>query len=153
VIDLESLDLGHLAQFVGQAYNEHVQDALRAAGFAELRDAHGYLFQHLLAVDPTIGELAERMEVTQQAVSKLVGELVTLGYVERAVDPDDARIRRIRLSARGREAVARARTARAELEARLANGETERTRTALIAVLRALGAEPRIRSRRVRPPT
>lgn len=44
--------------------------------------------------------------MTQQAASKSVAELETLGYVERSTDEADARIRRVRLSERGREVVA-----------------------------------------------
>ena len=41
----------------------------------------------------TIGALAERLEVTQQAASKSVADLERRGYVERTPDPDDARAR------------------------------------------------------------
>jgi DNA-binding MarR family transcriptional regulator len=152
-VDPAALDLGHLATFVGHAYEEHVQAALDAAGLTGLRHAHGYVFQHLLAAEPTMGELAARMEVTQQAASKVTAELAELGYVERVPDPDDARCRRLRLSARGRQAVAVAREARAALDRRLAERvELDTLRAGLGDVLQELGALPRIRSRRVKPP-
>jgi DNA-binding MarR family transcriptional regulator len=150
-VELEDLDLGHLAKFVGLAYDEEVERALVREGLTGLRQAHGYLFQHLLAGEPTIGELAERMEVTQQAASKSVAELEDLGYVERAADPRDGRVRRIGLTARGREAVECSRRVRRELDQRLL--ALADPREDLVRLLRALGAEPRIRTRRVRPPS
>ncbi|MEZ4239345.1 MAG: MarR family transcriptional regulator [Myxococcota bacterium] len=70
------------------------------------------MFQHLVERSPTIGELAERLGVTQQAASKAVAELEGLGYVARAADPADSRVRRVSLTARGWDAVERARGAR-----------------------------------------
>lgn len=151
-VDPDLLDLGHLASFVGQAYDDEVHTALDAAGLRGLRQAHGYVFQHLLAVSPTLGELAARMEVSQQAASKVVGELIDLGYVARRVDPADARIRRIHLTPEGERAVAVSRAARAALDQRLAGIGIEGARQGLIAALNALGADVRVRSRRVRPP-
>jgi DNA-binding MarR family transcriptional regulator len=149
-VDLDALDLGHLATFVAHAYDQRVQAALDEAGLTGLRHAHGYVFQHLLSVEPTLGELADRMEVTQQAASKVVTELADLGYLERVVDPDDARVRRIRLTARGRLAVERSRQTRAALERELTEviGSLDAARSTLVAALRALGAEARIRARR-----
>src|SRR5204863_3802125 len=93
-----ALDLGYLAQFVGAAFASAVQERLAAEGFDGLRFSHGYLVQHLVEGERTIGELAERLEVTQQAVSKTVAELEGLGYLERLADAADARVRRVRLT-------------------------------------------------------
>ncbi len=80
----------------------------------------------------TIGEIAEGLGVTQQAASKAAAELTRLGYLDGLADPQDRRIRRVTLSARGREAVSDARRARQDLEALLASeiGESERPRPA-----------------------
>ena len=42
-----------------------------------------------------VGEVAENLGVTSQAISKVARELEALGYVERAPDPADARVRRL----------------------------------------------------------
>ena len=155
-VDPRHLDLGSLALFVGQAAAARVQADLDAAGLTGLRIAHGYLFQHLIEEEPTVGELAERMRLTQQAVSKTVAELEGLGYLERVADARDGRIRRIRLTRRGEEAVAAARRFRAGLDdlarARLGDDRVEVTRAVLIDLLDALGGTEPIRLRRVRPP-
>ncbi|MET0791839.1 MAG: MarR family transcriptional regulator, partial [Polyangiaceae bacterium] len=62
-----ALDLGYLSLFVGLRINELVLDALLKAGFAGIRHAHGYVFQHLLPGPLAISELARHLGVTQQA--------------------------------------------------------------------------------------
>jgi DNA-binding MarR family transcriptional regulator len=102
---------------------------------------------------PTIGELAELLEVTQQAASKSVVELETLGYVRREADPTDSRRRRIVLTDQGRDAVATSRRFRSELERALIDELGERnvddTRRVLVALLRHLGATDAVAARRV----
>jgi DNA-binding MarR family transcriptional regulator len=48
--------------------------------------------------------LAERADMTKQAVGEVASELESIGYVERVPDPSDGRAKIIRLTARGREA-------------------------------------------------
>src|SRR5690348_10365393 len=121
-VDPLQLDTGTLALFVGQAAAALVQEQLAAQGFGDLRFSHGYVFQHLIDGEPTVGELATRLAMTQQGASKAVAELERLGYCERATDAADARIRRVRLTDRGHEAVDAARHARTTLDQRLACG-------------------------------
>ncbi|WP_275439386.1 MarR family winged helix-turn-helix transcriptional regulator [Archangium violaceum] len=154
-VRLDSLDLGHLALFVGMRVNDLVLEELHAAGFTGLRQAHGYVFQHLLGGARSIGELAGLLEVTQQAASKTVAELEKLGYVEEA-GSDDARVRRVRLSARGQAAVERSRSLRAELEKRFERLQGRRAledaRKLLGEVLESLGGAEAVRTRRIRSP-
>ncbi|WP_433337715.1 MarR family winged helix-turn-helix transcriptional regulator [Spirillospora sp. CA-294931] len=155
-VEPEDLDTGTLALFAGFAASGHVQDDLAGRGFGDLRFSHGYVFQHLVAGRPTIGELAAKLGMTQQGASKAVVELERLGYAERFADPDDARTRRVRLTPRGRDAVATARRARAALEERLAArfgaGRLAEARALLTEMLDELGGVPAIRRREVRPP-
>src|SRR5688500_14909115 len=97
-VEPAGLDLGYLGQFVGAGYADVVQSALDAAGLAGLRFAHGYAIQHLIGGALPVGELARRLEVTQQATSKVVAELEGLGYLERLVDPADARVKHVALT-------------------------------------------------------
>lgn len=150
--DLEAhLDVAQLATLVGYASTTVVQEELDRAGFAGLRPSHGYVFQHLIAAPRTIGELATRMRVTQQAASKAIAELVALGYVTRQPDPRDARVRWLQLSSRGRAAVAHARRTRAALQKKLAEKVGARqvaaARRCLWGALELLGAAAAVRSR------
>ena len=154
-VELESLDLGYLALFVGQRMNEQVLEDLHAAGFTGLRHAHGYVFQHLLGGPRSISELAGLLEVTQQAASKSVAELEGLGYVEKT-ESEDARVRRVALSARGRASVEKARALREALQRRFERQHgaraVEEARRLLADVLTSLGGAEAVRTRKVRAP-
>src|SRR5262249_36128943 len=75
-VDLESLDLGSLAHFLGLAFNEQVVKALEAQGFPHVKVTYGYVFQCLLEGPHTASEIARRINVTQQAAAKVVSELL-----------------------------------------------------------------------------
>jgi DNA-binding MarR family transcriptional regulator len=149
-------DLSLAALFAGWAMAGELQGRLARDGYADLRFADGFVFQHLVGGPVTIGALAERLEVTQQAASKSVADLERRGYVSREPDPDDARARRVTLTARGRAAIESARGHRTEIDAELANRlgprRTESARRLLVDVIDELGAAAAVRARRVRPP-
>src|SRR5262245_26964352 len=113
-------DLSLASLFAGWAMADEIQRRLAADGFGDLRFADGFVFQHLVGGPVTIGVLAERLAVTQQAASKSVADLERRGYVARAADPDDARVRRVALTPRGDGAIAAAREHRAALAGELA---------------------------------
>jgi DNA-binding MarR family transcriptional regulator len=155
-VDLGELDLSLAAMLAGLAMAEEVERRLARAGFDDLRFSHGFVFQHLLRQPLTVGALARAMGVTQQRASKAASELEGLGYVRREADPTDARVRRIALAQRGRDAVAAAREARAavtaELRARLGARRVSAAERVLREVVTELGAEDAVRARRVRLP-
>jgi DNA-binding MarR family transcriptional regulator len=154
-IELEQLDLGYLAQFVGQRVNEAVVDRLLRAGFKEVRESHGYVIQHLIERDRSITDLARRMGVTQQAASKTTAEMIRLGILE-AETACDRRAKVIRISERGWAAIRMSRRARARIDRRLSTlvgaKSFRRMKAGLIECLTELGGIQRIRSRRVREP-
>ncbi|MFC9998632.1 MarR family winged helix-turn-helix transcriptional regulator [Nocardia sp. NPDC127526] len=82
-----------------------VTDAIHAgvvaAGFTDVRPAHGFAFVRMAPDGATVGEIAEHLGVTKQAASQLVEELVKKGYAERNPHPHDARARLITLTERG----------------------------------------------------
>lgn len=153
-VDPRTLDLGYLALFVGMRINELVLDQLHAAGFEGLRQAHGYVFQHLLVRPLGITELAQLLGVSQQAASKSVAELLALGFLQEA-SGDDRRVRAITLSERGLACVRKARSLRAAMERRLVRrhgAEVARTRHLLAEILSELGGVSAVRTRTVRAP-
>ena len=87
----------------------------------DLRFADGVVFQHLVPGPRTIGSLAERLGVSQQAASKAVADLERRGYVRREADPDDGRARIVALTERGEAAIEAGRRHRAAVEAELAD--------------------------------
>jgi DNA-binding MarR family transcriptional regulator len=155
--DPAAADLSLASLFAGWALADELQRRLAADGFGDTRFADGLVFQHLIGSPLTIGALAQRLEVTQQAVSKSVADLERRGYVERRADPDDARARRVAVTARGHAAIDAGRRHRAaiaaELAERLGPRRVEGARRLLLDVLAELGADTAIRARRVRMPS
>jgi DNA-binding MarR family transcriptional regulator len=150
------VDLSLASLFAGWALADELQRRLAADGLDDLRFADGFVFQHLVDGPRTIGSLAERLGVTQQAASKSVADLERRGYVTREPDPDDARARRVALTDRGHAAIDGGRRHRAAIEAELAGRlgarRVESARRLLDDVVADLGADVAVRGRRVRPP-
>jgi DNA-binding MarR family transcriptional regulator len=148
-------DLVLWTQLLAESLNAQTLDALRSRGHPELRYSHGFLFQQLVEGPRPVGEVAQNLGVTSQAVSKAARELEALGYVERVADPADARVRRVALTARGEDAVDAGRAIRAELNARLAQAVGEERRDAAAAALAdavsAFGGLEAVAGRRVHP--
>lgn len=96
------------------------------AGFGDLRPSDGYLVQHLQHGAQTIGELAAKLGITAQGVSKAVIEMERKGYLTRTPSSGDQRKRLVELTDRGWDAIYASRTARAhvnrELRASLGSG-------------------------------
>jgi DNA-binding MarR family transcriptional regulator len=154
-LDPEELDLPTLAALAGSAANQHLLRRLRDQGYTGVRTSHGYVIQNLVEESPTVGELAERLGVTQQAASKTVVEMEALGLVTRAPDPGDSRIRRVTLTTRGQALLAAGRAARAELEQAVDAkvGDLVAAKRALVSLLAHTGQMAAVRQRRVRPTT
>jgi DNA-binding MarR family transcriptional regulator len=95
------------------------------------------------------------MGITQQAASKVIAEMSNLGIVE-AIQSDDRRAKRIRLTAEGMAGVTFARRARRDVDRRLSRilgpQRYEAARVVLQECLEALGHVERIRERRIRLP-
>jgi DNA-binding MarR family transcriptional regulator len=152
----DELDLSLASLFAGWALADEVQRRLAADGLGDLRFADGFVFQHLVPGPLTVGALAERLGVSQQAASKAVADLERRGYVRRTPDPADARARLVELTPRGSQAIEGGRKHRAaiagELAERLGPRRVEAARRVLLDVVEDLGAATAVRARRVRPP-
>ena len=132
--DLPLLLLAAAAE-VGDA----IQAGVVAAGFTDVRPAHGFAFVRMAPDGATVGEIAEHLGVTKQAASQLVEELVNKGYAQRNPHPHDARARLVTLTDRG-WAVTRAADAAAAAfterwAAALGAGTTTQLRNALAHVV------------------
>src|ERR671912_2975999 len=110
------LDLPTLVSLAGVAANQHLLRRLHEDGYPGVRTSHGYVIQNLIDKTPTVGELAGRLGVTQQAASKVVVEMEAMGLVTRDLDRSDSRIRRVALTSRGQALLTAGRAARASLE-------------------------------------
>jgi len=100
---LQASSVGYLLIRSGQLWNERAIRKVNAEGRGPaLREAHTRLLPHLLAPDGIrITELARRLSITKQAVQPLVADMVEAGVLRMEDDPDDARARRVILTAHG----------------------------------------------------
>jgi DNA-binding MarR family transcriptional regulator len=95
---------------------EALDRRLGEGGFADVRPAHGTVFQVIDEAGTRVTELAARAGMTKQAMTELVVHLEAAGYLERVPDPSDGRARLVRLTRRGWECIAYARAAIADIE-------------------------------------
>ncbi len=153
-ISIDDLDLPTLLRIASTALLDDATGRVIERGFADLRTAHGHVVQHVVDGPRRVGDIAARMGVTQQAVSKSLQELVRLGIVDLMVDPGDARARVASLTPRGRSAIEEARRARAEVEHDLRDRHGARRiatlRRVLVAELEARGLAAAIATRSIR---
>ena len=125
------------------------------AGFADLRPAHGYVFQHLVEGPMRVTELARKLGMTAQGASKSVIELERMGYVARQSDPGDQRNRPVALTHHGWEAIEASRVARAMVNGELMEAAGPDAGEELMAMLQRLaertGGLRELLARRLRP--
>jgi DNA-binding MarR family transcriptional regulator len=109
---------------------------LARQGHPTLRPMHGFVFQAIGVDGTTAAELGRRLGISKQAAAKHIDALERLGYVERAADPADARSRKVRLTRRGVDSLARSARIFEELRERWAEAIGRERLRALEADLR-----------------
>ncbi len=140
-------DFGILLGLAYQSMVAELNAHLTAAGYDGIRPSFGLVFRILLArdltgpADVTATRLAAKLGVTMQGAAKLAGEMERSGYLEKHPDPSDARGKVLRLSARGREAVAEARRFHQLFENRLAQRYGSEAVAAMRAVLTSMARD------------
>ena len=98
------IPLPGLLQLTHDVFEAELFPQLHAAGYGDLRPGHGCVFGTITPEGARLTDLAERANLTKQAVGEVVSELEQRGYVERVPDPADGRAKIIRLTERGKEA-------------------------------------------------
>lgn len=94
--DLALLLLGSYRRLVDAAVLE-----LTARGYPDVRPAHEFAMRAIASGAHSASELGRRMSVSKQAAAKMLAVLLERGYVARGGDPDDARRKRLQVTARG----------------------------------------------------
>lgn len=152
-MDAADLDLPTLVSLAAPAVVRLLLDRLAEGGYPGVKPSHGYVIQRLVDGQPTIGELADALGMTQQGASKQVADLERLGYAERVPDARDQRVRTVRLTPAGQGVLAEGRRARAELEAEITRQvgaeEVAAAKTALAFLLRLTGVGGHVPDRSV----
>ncbi len=114
------IDLGVLFNLAYGAFVARLHTAMAKAGFQDLGQSFGYVFRLIDAEPVSLAALATRLQMTPQGALKIVADMEAKGYVERRNHPDDARVRMVALTPRGRTALLTARRFHTAFEAELA---------------------------------
>jgi DNA-binding MarR family transcriptional regulator len=124
-----------------QLYRQASRQALRRDGFGDLPRSGSWLLLALASGPAAVGQLADRLATSKQAMSRLIDTLVERGYASRTGDPADGRRVRLSLTERGRaaaESVAGAvREVDREVELQAGVGATDRAGDSLREIFEA----------------
>ena len=113
----EGLPASLLMFIAGRAAEIRILDAVQRAGYPDITMAQARIAARIGPDGTRLGALAEQAQVAKQTATALVDRLERAGYVERVVDPTDARARLVRISKRGAEIIPIARAEEAKIEA------------------------------------
>ena len=126
----------------GRALIATMMAKVASLGFNDVTPAFSSLMPLLDATGARPSTLAQRAGITKQAISQLVRELETRGYVEQVPDSTDTRAKIVRLTKRGLALHAAAAEVRLELQsiaiAKLGKSRVSRLRRDLIELAAAL---------------
>ena len=111
-------DISILLDDAYRALETELHRQLDAAGFTDIRPAHGKVFETIGRDGNRLTTMAEQARITKGSMVELVDYLETRGYLQRLPDPRDGRAKIVRLTPSGWEAVRVAATAIADIENR-----------------------------------
>jgi DNA-binding MarR family transcriptional regulator len=115
----DPLDFAGLLALSLHVLTDQLRARLAEAGFDDIRRPFGFIFRAVAKDGATINELADLLEVSKQATSKIIDDMEARGYVTRFESPDDRRSKIVRLTERGTRAMQTALRLNRELEASL----------------------------------
>ena len=101
-----SNNLSRLLREFSRDFETRIRLLLNERGHPDIRPSHSAVFANLGLGAVRVTELAERAQVTQQAMGKMLKELERMGYIARGVDEGDRRAKEIKLTERGIQLVA-----------------------------------------------
>lgn len=91
---------GALLRLAAQRARAEVNEAIRAAGFTDLQEAHYAVFSYPPPDGIRPSELARRLGMSRQAANHLLAQMEALGYLERRA-PEGGERRLVHMTARG----------------------------------------------------
>jgi DNA-binding MarR family transcriptional regulator len=108
--------LGALLRIPVDVIRRRMIDALHEHGFTDLLPAHLIVLRYPGPHGRRPIEIATGSGMSKQAINYHLGQLETLGYLERTEDPDDQRSKRVYLTDRGHAAMRTMRQAVTDVE-------------------------------------
>jgi DNA-binding MarR family transcriptional regulator len=156
VNDFETPDMAILIVGAARVVADRLGEAVERAGVADMRAPFGYVIRVLVGHDRTLTELADLLGVSKQAAIKVVDEMEARGFLTRHPDPDDRRVKLLRLTDKGRKvrraALAASHAIERELRRELGDPDVDALRTALESLLERHAALEDARAGRSRAP-
>lgn len=120
------------------ALAEVLFERLPEAGFPDIRPTHCQVLRGIEPGGSRLTDLATTARMTKQSMGALVDHLEAAGYVRRAQEHDDARVKVIRLTPRGQQAAETIAEIGARIEAewadKIGRQRLEQLRAALAAI-------------------
>jgi DNA-binding MarR family transcriptional regulator len=108
--------LGALLRIPVDVIRARMIDALHEQGFTDLIPAHLIVLRYPGPDGRRPIEIAAQSGMSKQALNYQLGQLETLGYLQRLHDPEDHRSKRVHLTERGHAAMQTVRAAVSEVE-------------------------------------
>ena len=137
-------DLAILIVGAARVVADRLNGAVEGAGIEDMRTPFGFVIRALADRDRTLTELADLLGVSKQAAIKVVDEMEARGFLERHPDPDDRRVKVLRLTDKGRTvrrtALAASRGLERELRQEIGDPAVDGLRLGLDALLAGHGA-------------
>lgn len=138
--------LSLLLRLLSRHYVQDIDDALREAGFGDIRPSHANVIPFIPPGGIQVSELARLARMRKQSAAEAIRQLERAGYVERRPDPGDRRAQLVFLTSRGQEVGPTAVAAGRRVEERWAvltsPDEVEALRAALRDMLIRISAAP-----------
>ena len=116
---MDELDISHLLLDAFRALDREIGAALVDRGAGELRPSQATALLLIDRQGTRLSDMAQRAAITKQAMMQLVDDLQEMGCVRRLPDPEDARAKIVRLTAKGLRQRSNARKAIQAVESRL----------------------------------
>ena len=136
--------LGALLRMPGDVITRRIIENLHRHGFADLVPAHLAVLRYPGPDGKRPVEIAAEANMSKQATNYLLGQLESLGYLERRNDPEDLRSKRVYLTDRGestREVIrAAVRAVEEEWAAELGAKDIEQLRALLVRLAAVVAA-------------
>jgi DNA-binding MarR family transcriptional regulator len=150
----DDADLAILVAAAMHAVSARLRSAMDERGIERMRPSYGYVIRAVAAEEPSVNRMAQLLGVTKQSASRLVDDMERDGFVERVENPDDRRVRRLRLTEQGRAVRSTALATSAAMEAELRRelgADVDAARRTLVALVAASGALEDLAAGRARP--
>lgn len=101
LLTMRRQSLGRRLYGLYRIYDSMVLEALHAAGFTDIRPVHTDIVRTVDVAGTRLTDVAANCNITKQAASQVVKELVELGYMSLLTVPHDTRVRMVVFTERG----------------------------------------------------